>query len=140
MENFETDYTLNVKSVYKDFKFGLLYQNKRAARTTNYKSVGTDYLDKNTLWNIGFLNTYIRHYIDISEVLNAQSKIVYRNSTVYDNTIAYVTDTSQVGYYRPSYSLRGESILYYIPTEYLKITGGAVFEAEWLSENFSVKY
>ena len=140
MENFETDYTLNVKSVYKDFKFGLLYQNKRAARTTNYKSVGTDYLDKNTLWNIGFLNTYIKHYSDISEVLNVQSKIVYRNSTVYDNTIAYVTDTSQVGYYRPSYSLRGESILYYIPTEYLKITGGAVFEAEWLAENFSVTY
>jgi len=138
MENFETDYSLNIKSTYRNIDLGVLYQNKRASRTTNYKSIGTNYLDKNSLWNIGFLNAYIKHQFNISSVLNIQSKVVYRSSTVYDNTVAYVTDTSQVGYYRPSYSLRGETIAFYKPIEILKVIGGALFESEWLSDDFSI--
>jgi outer membrane receptor for ferrienterochelin and colicins len=140
MENFEDDYSIDLKSQYRDLKFGFTFQNKQSSRTTNYKSTGTDYLDKNTLWNISFVNSYLKYNHSFSSNLDLISTLYYRNSTILDNTVAYITDTSQVGYYRPN-SLGGfESMLSYSPFQDLKLIGGAVFEYETLSDDYSITY
>ncbi|MCZ7602902.1 MAG: TonB-dependent receptor [Melioribacteraceae bacterium] len=138
MENFERDYSLNLKTAYNNFILGVLFQNKQASRTTNYRSVGTNYLDKNSLWNISFANIFMKHSLFIQDNLDIQSKVAYTNTTVHDNTIAYVTDTSQVGYYRPNYSLTAELVTYYQPLSELKLIGGINFKSEWLSKQFSI--
>lgn len=138
MENFEDDYSLNVKGVYKDFKLGLLYQNKKASRTTNYKTIGAEFLDRNTLWDISFINAYLRHDYNFSDNLDLLSTVSYRNSTVNDNTVAFITNNSQTGFYRPSYSFVGETMLSYSPSTELKINGGILFKNESLAEDFSV--
>jgi len=69
MENFENDYSIDLKSRYHYFQFGLSFQNKQSSRTTNYKSAGTEYLDKNTLWNISFLNAYGKYDRNLHPIL-----------------------------------------------------------------------
>ncbi|MDD3559105.1 MAG: TonB-dependent receptor plug domain-containing protein, partial [Melioribacteraceae bacterium] len=54
LENFEDDYSFEIKSDYKNLQLGILYQNKQSSRSTNYKSFGTEFWDKNSLWNISF--------------------------------------------------------------------------------------
>ncbi len=140
MENFEDDFTFEMKTEYKNLKFGLIFQNKQSSRTTNFKSVGTKFLDKNTLWNISFFNSYLKHYLSFTETLDLLSTIYFRNATILDNTISQINDTSQVGYYRPN-SLGGiESMLSYSPFQDLKLVGGILFEYESLADDFSITY
>lgn len=138
MENFENDYSINIKTDYKSLKFGFLLQNKKSSRTTNYKSINTNYSDKNSLWNINFINSYLKYSQNINDNLDLFSTLYYRNSTVLDNTIAYTTDTSRVGYYRPNDLFGFENMLMYAPSNKLKLIGGIVFEYESLSDRFSV--
>lgn len=140
MENFETDYSFQLKAVYKNFKFGLLYQDKQASRTTNYKSTGAEFSDSNTLWNIGFLNIYIKHNHDFSKNINLKTTLAYRNSTVYDNTVAFVTTDYQAGYYRPNRLFSGETMITWLPLSSIKIIGGILLENESLSDDYSVTY
>jgi len=137
MENFEDDYSFDSKIEYKNFSFGFNFQNKRSSRTTLYKSIGTNYIDKNTLWNIWFLNSYLKYYHNINENTNLFTQFYYRNSTVADNTIAYVIDTAQVGYYRPNNLIGLESIISYSPNSDFNLIGGILFEYETLSDEFA---
>ena len=137
MESFEDDYALNLKIKYKNITVGSIYQNKRSSRTTNYKSIGTEYSDRGTLWNISFLNLYAKALFDLSDKLVLNSKVYYRNATVLDNTIGYITESDQVGYYRPNNLIGMESMLSYTPLDNLHVIGGFVFEYEKLSESFS---
>ncbi len=140
MENFEKDYAVDAQLRFRKLTFGLNFQNKQASRTTNYKTEGTNYLDRNSLWNILFLNSYLKYTHRFTEKLNFESKAYYRNSTVADNTIGYIVDTAQVGYYRPN-SLAGiENIFSYKPTGNLSITGGILFEYESLASGFSKSF
>ncbi|MFC1852194.1 TonB-dependent receptor plug domain-containing protein [candidate division CSSED10-310 bacterium] len=43
MENFEDDLSFDAKVNYKNFTAGIIFQDKQASRTTNYKTVGSDY-------------------------------------------------------------------------------------------------
>ncbi len=140
MENFEDDYSIELKSQYHDLNFGITYQSKKSSCTTQFKSTGTNYLDKNTLWNIGFLNSYLKYDHSFSHDLNLLSTLYYRNATVFDNTIAYITDVSQVGYYRPNHLTGFESMLSYTPLQDLKFICGVILEYESLSNNFSITY
>lgn len=140
MENFEDDYSLEIKSTYKNLQFGVLYQNKQSSRSTNYKSIGTGYLDKNTLWNISFLNSYLKFQQEFSENIKLSSTVFYRNSTLNDNSVAFVTDSFQVGHYRPGNLWGLENMITYLPLERLKLIGGIQFEYETLSKDFSITY
>ena len=140
MENFEDDYSIDIKGQYNTLTFGLTFQDKRASRTTNYKSIGTNYLDKNTLWDISFLNTYLKYNYKVSSNLDMRSTLYYRNSTISDNTIAYITDQSQVGYYRPNSLIGFENLFSSSPLEDLKLSGGILFEYESLADNYSITY
>jgi outer membrane receptor for ferrienterochelin and colicins len=140
MENFEDDYSVDIKGQYSDLTFGFTFQDKRASRTTNYKSVGTNYLDKNTLWDISFLNTYLKYNYRLFSCADMRSMLYYRNSTIADNTIAYITNQSQVGYYRPNSLIGFENMFSSCPLENLKLSGGLLFEYESLAENYSTTY
>lgn len=140
LENFEDDYSFEIKSDYKNFQMGLIFQNKQSSRSTNYKSFDTEFWDKNSLWNITFFNSYLKYQHEFSEKVNLNSTLYYRNTTLHDNSIAFVTDSFQVGYFRPA-SLAGiENMITYQPLEKLKIIGGLQFEYEMLSGNFSTTY
>ena len=69
----ENDMTVDGKVQYKNLRIGFVFQDKKASRTTNYKSTDTDYLDSGTEWHIRFFNSTISHLYQKSK-WSAQSK------------------------------------------------------------------
>ena len=140
MENFENDYSWDVKLNYKTFTAGINYQNKQSSASTYYKSVGTPYRDRGTLWNIRFINTFLKHQYNFSQKWLLSSQLYFRDVTVMDNSIQIINDTTQVGYYRPNNLFGLETLLNYEPHEQINISGGLVFENERLAEDYSKTY
>lgn len=144
MENFENDLSLSMKLNIKDFDAGIVYQEKRSSNTTYNKSIGEKYLDQNTLWDIAFLNGFVKYSNTRNEKWKEFATLYYRNATLQPNTVFSIekaTDTTsgkQVGYYRPNQLIGFENQLNYYATDYLVITGGIVGEAEQLSDGFSI--
>ena len=137
MENFEDDYAIDAKFQYKGLTIGSNNQLKLSSRSTNYKTVGTSFIDRNSSWNIMFINGYIKYLHSISNNLSSNSNIYYRNASVLNNTIGYALDTAQVGYCRPNDLYGFESNLNYFPSNKLNVIGGIVIEREKLAEGFS---
>jgi len=145
MENFEDDLSFDGKLTYKDFSMGLVFQDKQASRTTNYKTIGTNYLDAGSLWHIRFFNGHVKYVYNKSSWWSNQSLLYYRNATVLDNTIAYITsDTGatggQTGYYRPNDLIGLENQFNLRIKDRLSFVAGFVFEKERLAESFSITY
>ncbi|MFH1196870.1 MAG: TonB-dependent receptor [bacterium] len=138
MDNYEDDYSLDLKINSGDFVFGTNYVQKQTSTATLNKSVGTIYRDYGTLWNIRFINNYIKYNNSISEKLAFTSMLYNRNATVLDNSIYYVVDTAQVGYYRPNNLTGFEAIMNYETNEVFSITGGFTFEYEQLAKSASI--
>ncbi len=146
MENFENDLSFSGRLKIKNFNAGIDYQEKKSSMTTNFKSIDDIYLDKNSLWNIMFLNAFAKYSYNKHEKWDLNSTAYYRNATVKPNTINAVikatetTPGNQIGYYRPNYLLGIENQVNYKPIENLLIIGGIIGEIENLSEGFSVTY
>jgi outer membrane receptor for ferrienterochelin and colicins len=144
MENYENDVSLSFKLKYKNYESGIEYQQKKSSNTTYYKSVGDIYSDKNSLWNIFFLNGFLKYTNEISGNLKLNSMIYYRNATVSPNTIDHVIKSTadnpgeQVGYFRPNQLIGMENQCTYKLNEKLMIVGGIVGELEQLSNGFSI--
>ena len=137
MENFEDDLSFDAKMTYQDFTAGLVFQDKQASRTTNYRAIGSIYLDSGTNFHIRFINGYLKHVYDEYERWSLSSQLYYRNATVMDNTIAYIDTNAQCGYYRPNDLIGFESTINYSPYKKLNLIGGIVFEKENLAKGFS---
>ena len=140
MDNFENDYSLDLKAQIKDFVIGTNYLLKKASTATLFKSVGTSYRDNGTSWNIQFLNNYLKYNKKVFEKLTYASVLYNRNATVLANTVYYIVDTAQIGYYRPNNLTGFENILTYDATHFFSITGGLTFEYEQLSQKASLSY
>ncbi len=140
MDNFEKDYSVDLKVNWKNLTFGTNYIKKQSSMATNEKSVGTDYVDFGTLWNIQFINNYLRYNNKFSDDLELNSTLYNRNATVLDNSIYYIFDTAQVGCYRPNNLTGIENIVHYNVTDFLSVVGGLTFEYEQLAKNFSYSY
>ncbi len=146
MENFENDLTFSARFQFKNLTAGADFQEKRSSLTTNFLSVGDKYLDKNTLWDIVFFNSYLKYTHQFHEKLSLNSTLYYRNTTVKPNTIYQIekatdkTTGNQVGYFRPNQLIGFENQLNYKTTERLMFTVGIVGEIEELSEDFSISF
>ena len=145
MENFEDDLSFDGKLTYKNFSMGLVFQDKQASRTTNYKTIGANYLDAGSLWHIQFFNGHAKYVYNKSSWWSNQSLLYYRNATVLDNTIAYIkSDTGatggQTGYYRPNDLVGFENQFNLRIKDRLSIVAGFVFEKERLAESFSITH
>ena len=145
MENFEDDLSFDGKITYKGFKAGFVLQDKIASRTTNYRTIDTDYLDSGTKWHIRFMNGNISYLYDKNKQWFARSQLYYRNATVMDNTIAYIqADTAgeigQVGYYRPNHLIGFEEQFNFHFKENLNLIAGLIIEREQLAQEFSISY
>ena len=140
MENYENDYSFDTKILYKNFTASINFLNKQSTTTTNYPSVGTIYQDYGSLWNIMFTNVYIKHQHNFSNNLNISTKIYNRNTTVRDNSVYKIVDTTQIGYYRPNHLIGVESILNYFFKNKIKIITGLMFETEQIAEGYSITY
>jgi len=145
MENFENNVSFDAKLTYKGLQLGFVFQDKQASRTTSYKTIGTDYLDRGTNWHIRFINGQANYFYAKSNTWSNQSRLYYRNATVVDNTIAFIRSTTgatggQAGYFRPNSLIGFENQVNYMPSEQIGIIIGAVAEREWLSEGFSKTY
>ena len=144
MENFENDLSLSAKFKLKSFNAGVVYQEKRSPTTTSNRSVGGIYLDKNSLWDIAFLNGYLKYTNNKHEKWALNSTLYYRNATVKPNTIADVikatdsTSGNQIGYYRPNQLVGLENQLNFQVNERLMVIGGVIGEFEQLSDEFSI--
>lgn len=143
MENFEEDLSITAKLKYKSLTLGMIFQDKQASMSTYNKSVGTDYLDKNTLWHIYFANVWAKHNWKINEEIDLNSMVYYRNATVADDTITSVetgATNKQTGFYRPNSLIGVEERLTYTGVENLNATVGFVYEEESLSAGFGRSY
>lgn len=140
LDNFEKDYSFDLKFQCNEFSFGTNFMQKQSSTATLFKSFGTIYRDYGTLWNIRFINNYLKYNKKISEKLNLTSTLYNRNTTVLDNTLYVITDTAQVGYYRPNNLTGFESILNFELNPYFSVVSGFAFEYERLAERFSVSY
>lgn len=134
MNNFEDDYSFDLKVQSKDFIFGTNYMYRKASTATLWKSVGTNYRDYGTSWNIRFLNNYLKYNKKISEKLTYSAVLYNRNATVLDNTVYSVVDTAQIGYFRPNNLTGLENIVNYEFSSLFSVTGGLSFEYEQLSK------
>ena len=114
--------------------------------TTNFKTVGDSYLDRNTLWDIAFLNGFLKYTNNKHENWTLNSTAYYRNSTVKPNTIDHIIKASQnfsgqqVGFYRPNQLSGIETQINYKPGTQILLIGGIIGEIENISERFSVSY
>jgi outer membrane receptor for ferrienterochelin and colicins len=140
MENFENDYAYDIKAQYKEFTWGINYMNKQPATVTSTKAVGTPYKDYGTLWNIQFINNYCKYHKVFSEQLSLSSLLYNRNTTVLPNTIYSVSDTAQIGYYRPGNLMGIENVINYKANKIFSLTGGLTFEFDQLSQQSSESY
>lgn len=144
MENFENDISLSAKFKLKNFLAGVVYQEKRASRTTS--TIDKRYLDKNTLWDIMFINGFLKYTNESHKRWAFSSMLYYRNSTLKPNSVGEIvkaTDTSsgyQVGYYRPSHLVGFENQFNYRPNQRLTITGGLLGTLEQLSDGISLTH
>jgi outer membrane receptor for ferrienterochelin and colicins len=140
MENYENDYSLDLKIKAGNFYMGTNFLQKQASTTTIVKSTGTLYKDYGTLWNIRFVNNYLKFDKILSEHFILNSSMYNRNATVLDNTIYYVLDTAQVGYYRPNNLTGCEAIVSYNSDKIFSCIGGIMAEYEQLAKNYSITY
>ncbi len=144
MENFEDDLSLLARVRVKNLTAGVLYQEKKSSMTTQFLSQGDVFLDRNTLWDISFMNAYLRHRYEPSERWALLTSLYYRNSTVNDNSVERVIRASgsslgyQLGYYRPN-DLGGAELQWnYQLSSQLRFTAGVVGELEHLAEGPSL--
>jgi len=138
MENFEDDLSFDTFVTYRNFEAGLIVHDKQASRTTNYRSVNSNYLDSGTNWHIRFINSFLKHVYSTNKRWAVSSQLYYRNTTVLDNTIGRIDTSGQYGYYRPNDLIGFESSINYSITEKLIFTAGFVLENENLAEGFSI--
>lgn len=138
IDNYENDYAFDLKLEASDFTFGTNYQYKQASTAVWNKSVGTVFRDYGTSWNIQFVNNYLKYKKKFSENFTLSSTLYNRNATVLSNTVYYVLDTAQVGYFRPNNLTGIEGVANYSPTDFLSVTGGLTFEIEQLSKSASL--
>ncbi len=143
MQNFERDFAFDGKLTWQEFTLGFLFQDKEASRTTNYRTIGSDKLDRDTLWHITFMNLWARHNHEFSSGVRLQSLAWYRDATVEDDTIGFI-DIAQGGapgrqaaYYRPNSQYGVEEQVNVAVSETLELTGGISWEQERLAEGFS---
>jgi len=140
MENFENDYSFDLKIKYKNLSFGSNSIYKQASNTTLFRSIGTNFLDYGSSWNILFANQYLKYNKSISESFDYNITLYNRNTTVLNNTIYAVYDTSQMGYYRPNNLTGIENVINYKSGNYFSATGGITLEYESLAKKNSVTY
>ncbi|OFZ29971.1 MAG: hypothetical protein A2437_00755 [Bacteroidetes bacterium RIFOXYC2_FULL_40_12] len=140
MENFENDYSFDLKIKAKDFVFGTNFLQKQSSTSTNIKSVGTIYRDYGTLWNIRFINNYLKYKKNLTNKTEYSLTLYNRNATVLNNSIQYVTDTAQIGYYRPNNLTGIDNLIEYQVTSDFSVVSGVTLEYERLAERFSVSY
>ncbi len=140
IDNFENDYNFGIKISYKDFEFGTNYLQKQTSTATMFKSTGSHYQDFGSFWNILFVNSYLRYSKKFGDNLTLNSTLYNRNSTVLKNSIYYITDTSQVGYYRPNNLTGFETVVNYNGIKNLSLTGGMTFEFESLADKPSMTF
>ncbi len=140
MDNIENDYSFDVKIQFKNFTLGTNYQLKQPTLATSNKAVGTIYRDYGTIWNMQFINSYLKYNKKFSNKLSLTSMLYNRNATVLNSSVYNVVDTAQVGYYRPNNLIGTEHILNYKPKDFFTLTSGLVFDFEQLSKTASFSF
>lgn len=138
LDNFENDYAFDLKINAGKFTFGSNYQQKQSSCATFVKSIGTIYKDYGTLWNINFFNNYIKYENQFSKNFYYKSLLYNRNATVLDNSVLYVVDTAQIGYYSPNNLFGFENIVNYLPFDKLSVIVGLTLKYERLAEKYSM--
>jgi len=139
MENYENDYSFDMKIQAKNFTLGTNCLQKQSSVATSYKSMGTIYIDHGSFWNIRFLNNYLKYNKKINDQLTFSSALYNRNATVLDNTVL-VVDTAQIGNYRPSNLTGLENVINYNSNKFIAVTVGITLEYEQLAQIFSETY
>ncbi|MBN2262919.1 MAG: TonB-dependent receptor, partial [Prolixibacteraceae bacterium] len=140
IDNYENDYSFGMKFNSAGFSAGFTYSQKQSSNATAQKSVGSIYRDFGSLWNIRFINSYLAYRESFTKNISGSAMVYNRNATVLPNSVYYVTDTAQVGYYRPNNLVGAEMMLNYNGERYLNINSGLSVEYERLSQGASLSY
>ncbi|MBN2805535.1 MAG: TonB-dependent receptor [Prolixibacteraceae bacterium] len=136
----ENNYHASLRARYQNFTFGSNYLNKQTSLGAYRKSSGTANRDFGTNWNILFLNNFLKYNRQINDQFNWSWVLYHRNTTVLRNTVYEVTDTAQVGYYRPNNLIGLENLFSYHFNDFFTMTGGVMFEYEKLAKKAVFTY
>ncbi|MBI3143509.1 MAG: TonB-dependent receptor [Bacteroidetes bacterium] len=137
IENFEHDLALDIKYETPNWIVATNIQDKQASRATTEKSIGTHYLDHGSLWHIWFANQYAKYTKVWPKKGSIRAMAYYRNTTVAKNSIYAVTDTAQIGCYRPGNLMGIEAIGELFSDLKCQLSGGALLEYARFSQDFS---
>lgn len=140
LEIYETDYAFDAKIQIGKFTAGINYQNRQSSTSTSYATVNTNYLGNGSFWNLQLINGYLKYATKISKKIDLQSTLYNRNATVLRNSVDEVTETGQIGYYRPNNLIGLESVFSYKPNNKLNIVSGVFGHYENLANGFSKTY
>ncbi len=138
--NFENDMSFDTKLTYKSITIGTNYLRKQSSANLYYRTQGTQYREGESLWNIGFLNSYVTYYVKPSSRFLFTHTSYYRNSTLYPNTIPHIVDTSQIRYYRPNYLIGTELVGKFTVNDKFSSIGGISFDYENLAKDYSITW
>lgn len=136
----ENNYNASLRAQYQNFTFGSNLLNKQTSLGAYRKSTGTAIRDFGSNWNIVFLNNFLKYNRQITESLHWSWNLYQRNTTVLGNTVYLVSDTAQVGYYRPNSQEGFENIFSYRFNKAVTFTGGLLLEHEKLANQAMLTY
>lgn len=137
MENDETDYSFDLKLQSGDLVVGTNFLQKQTTTATLNKGRDAMYRDYGTLWNIRFVNAYVKYAYPITEAVSFSTTLYHRNTTVLDNSVYWAVDTARIGYYRPNYLTGWEGVVDVALSEAAACTGGLTVELEHLAKGAS---
>lgn len=137
MENYERNAAIDFKAEAPRWIIGSNYQHKQTSRTTLDKTTGTHLSDNGTFWNILFMNNYAKYRRSFFDNSTFWAMVYNRNTTVLANSIYAVTDTAQVGAYRPGNLTGAEVVAELFKTKKFNLLCGSLFEYSRYSASFS---
>lgn len=140
MDNYERDYASGLKLQFKNFLFGTDLIQKQSSTATLYKATDGKIKDYGSFWNIRFINNYLKYNVQLLDNLTLSTTLYNRNSTVLNNSVYYIVDTAQIGYFRPNNLSGIEGVFNYKTNRSFSITGGLTFDYETLAEKPSFSY
>lgn len=144
IDNFETDFGLDLRARLRGFRLGFTLQDKDASRATVQRTLGTGLADRGVDWHIRFANAWASWTLPQRERWGLSATAFTRTTSLLDDSIPVIELASatspgaQLRYRRPAGAAGSEARLDWRPSASLGLSFGLAAEREWVVETFAI--